>query len=181
MTKGSLWLATSGVTHCGRKKPHQATACLLVQWLCCCPPPSLPYFAPEPTWQTLHRSILKLFLVSFWYQPQGSGVTRAKAVRFVAVPAVPSLVAPKSEHTQRTSCAKYGSNLIRELSQLLPKWVSAFVPAWGEKKKKKERKRKDQSVNCKTSCSARWKWKQSDQRNNRRGCNWSAFSSSSLE
>lgn len=123
-----------------QKKTHQATACLLVQWLCCCPPPSLPYFASEPTWQTLHRSILKLFLLSFWYQPQGSGVTRAKAVRFVALPAVPSLVTPKSEHTQRTSCAKCGSNLIRELSQLLPKWVSAFVPVWGEKKRKRKEK-----------------------------------------
>lgn len=69
MRKGRLWLAVSGVTHCDRKNPHQATACLLVRWLRCCPPPSLPYFAPEPTWQTLCWSILKLFLVSFWYRP----------------------------------------------------------------------------------------------------------------
>lgn len=35
-----------------------------MQWLCCCPPPSLPCFAPEPTWQALYAD---LFLNCFWF------------------------------------------------------------------------------------------------------------------
>lgn len=110
-----------------QKKTHQATACLLVWWLRCCPPPSLPYFTPEPTWQTLSWSILKLFLVSFWYQPQGNGITKAKAVWYVALTAMPSLVAPKSG-------AECASSLIYKFSLLLPKRVSVFVPEWKRKR-----------------------------------------------
>lgn len=183
MREGRLQLTMSGVSHWDRKNPPSHS--LFARAMAVLLPSSIPCLFCSHMADIICWSILKLFLVSLWHQLQGRGVTRANARCWVALPALPSLVAPQPG-------TKYGGSLIHQISQLLPKrvrlYLSAFVPGWGEKKsqtkiqrKKKERKRKDQSVNCKTSCGARWKWKQGDQWDNRWGCNWSAFSSSSLE
>lgn len=151
-----------------QKKTHQATACLLVQWLCCCPPPSLPCFAPEPTWQALCAD---LFLNCFWFLC-GTSCRGAQSreqrqdVRWLCQ------LCPAPHILSGT---KYRGSLIHQISQLLPKRVCICPWVRGGKKKqqknqkknpnnkqtktrkKKERKRKDQSVNCKTSCGARWK------------------------
>lgn len=109
------------------EKTPQPTVCLLPQWLRCCLRPSLPCFAPEPTRQTSWQTILKLCLVSFLYQPRVSGITRAMALCFAALPAVPSPVPQQSEQTQSTPGAKCGSILSLELFELLPVGVSALV------------------------------------------------------
>ena len=88
-----------------------------------------------------------------------------------------SLSKPGAHHMQNVGAASYMSFLSSSWSGCL----HLSLGGGGGEKKKKERERKDQSVRFWTSCGARWKWKQSDQWNNRWGCNWSAFSSSSLE
>lgn len=166
------------------EKTHQATACLLVQWLCCCPPPSLACFAP--TWQTLYAD---LFLNCFWFLC-GTSCRGAESreqthgVGWLYQPCPAWWPHSLAQNMEAASSTRFLSSSQSECVCI----CLHLCLGEGKKKsqtkiqrKKKERKRKDQSVNCKTSCGARWKWKQGNQWDNRWGCNWSAFSSSSLE
>lgn len=128
-----------------QKKTSQATACLLVQRLPFGPPPSLPYFAPEPMWQILRRSILKSFLVSFWYWPWGR-VHHWSRLTFCH-PAQPG----PHEWRDARRASRADGTWVQPAPRALPAppKVGVYVPPWASwRREKKKKKKKKQGSKC---------------------------------